>query len=708
VTPSTTLANGSYTLTAQGVSSGFIASGILGIGGYLNVPTTVIPGQTVVISGTQFQATPAGATASTLSVNFVPTPVTAVPISVDATGAITATFVVPTTTVSGTYTLTANAYVPNTTVLQQRYATIKVTTAAAATLVASPASASLGGTTTVTGSGYLANETVNVALQYANDGLAGSAVPGTSQPFTASATGTISGTYTIKSTAAALVAGTYNLVATGATSALTASTPFTVSSSAVAASGNIFFAEGFTGTTSSGAQFNESISILNANNYTTTYTVTYFLENKGAASTVKAVPGTIGPDSVIEQNVNSDAGANQSVAAEISSAAPLAATRIISRAGLDSSSSLGQQLDLTATGPFNYYLAAGEVQLTNEEYLTILNPNSTAANLTVTILPQSAVSSTTTPTVAPITITVPALSRYTEHIRADLVNKGFTKFGLAITSNVPVAAERVEYYGDGAGSGKYGATTKPAASSAFRQYIFAATPGTWPSTGGNAAAGTGSDISEVDVVNPAAASGGSGSATVTVSFFDKTGAAINSQQVQVDPGTRDTVSVNDVVNAQSDVFSVVVTSDKNIFVERPTYYGGDPSKGGTFAVITPSGAPAGLTNVAFPYLDLTSGGSVITQTVYLYNPGSTAITVQGVFAAANKTVVKTYNVAPNSVTAVSVNADASTLTGSIGGIFSVQSGSNGAFVALQVTNNAGFKIVTGDQGSYITAASPGV
>ena len=90
------------------------------------------------------------------------------------------------------------------------------------------------------------------------------------------------------------------------------------------------------------------------------------------------------------------------------------------------------------------------------------------------------VSSTAAPTVTPITLSVPANSRLTEHIRKDLVGKGFSEFGLSLSSNVPVAAERVEYYGDGIGSAKYGATTKPAATSTNLQYIFAADTGTWP------------------------------------------------------------------------------------------------------------------------------------------------------------------------------------------------------------------------------------
>jgi hypothetical protein len=256
---------------------------------------------------------------------------------------------------------------------------------------------------------------------------------------------------------------------------------------------------------------------------------------------------------------------------------------------------------------------------------------------------------------------------------------------MTVNSNVPLAAERVEYFGDGIGSGKYGATTKPGTSALFRQYIFAADSGTFPSSGGTAGVGTGNDVSQVDIINPNPAS--AGSATVTVSFFDNSGNAINSQQVQVDGGTRQTVNVNDVVGTQAGVFSVIVTSDKNVYAELPRFFGGDPSNGGTYAAVEPAGSPAGLTSVAFPYLDVTGPtGAAISQTVYLYNPGATPITVRGIYISGSggATVVKTYTVAANSIAPVSVNSEASTLPkGAIGAIFQiVYIGSNTA-----ATNN---------------------
>jgi hypothetical protein len=524
----------------------------------------------------------------------------------------------------------------------------------------------------------------------------------------------------VKSTVGALIPGSYNLAATGQQTRLVARTPFIVTGGPLAAMSTLYFAEGYTGTIAGGAaaDFSETISILNANNYTTTYTVTYFLENGSGASTAKTVTDSIGPNSVVERSVNTDVGANQEVASMVSSPAPISAERIINRTdkngkALDGSSSLGQLINTAAAVPdsgVDYYFASGEVQLTNEEYLTLLNPTSTTANVTINILPQSAISSTTVASVPAITVSVPGNSRATVPIRARLVSSGVVKFGMDVNSNVPVAAERVEYFGDGIGSGKYGTTTKPAGTSAFRQYIFSSDVGQFPSTGGNTAIGTGNDLSEVDVINPGAAA--AGSATVTVSFFDKNGKPINSQQVQVDGGTRVTVSVNDVVGTQSDVFSVVVTSDKSVFVEKPVFYGGDPSNGGTHAAEAPSGSPSGLTSVALPYLDLTTAsGAAITQTVFLYNPGSAPITVRGTYASGAQTVVKTYTVQGNSITTVSVNTDAAGLPkGPLGGIFQIVdtgAGTGDSFVASVTSNSPDFSWVIGDQGTYPIGASTG-
>ena len=728
------LTGGLYTLTARGLASSFsstISVGVpfIAINGNLNCPTSVLPGQPFAVSGQNFVAGtplfvtitgPTGALLPSVTNPTIPTPLVVSNPTTDTTGSFVITPTFPLTAQPGTYTLSVTGLISNPTggSFQQQIRECTITVGSTSPRIQdNPVAGPIGTTTTVTGQGFAPNEPIVVSLQYidATGAITGTDVTGTAQAITTTdVNGNFVSVYNIKSTVNALIPGQYNLTATGQFNprADVARTIFTVTSTALAPVTSIYFAEGYTGTVAAGANadFNEAISILNANNFTTTYTVTYFLENAGVASTTKAVGGVIGPNSVVQRSVNTDVGLNVKVAASVSSPAVLGAERIIARSvggkALDSSSSLGQLLNLGTTAPdagFNYYFASGEVQLTNEEYLTMLNPTNTAASVTVTILAQTAISATTSATIAPITLTVAPNSRATLPIRARLIASGIQKFGVTVNSNVALATERVEYFGDGIGSGKYGSTTKPAGTSAFRQYIFSSDVATFPSAGGNAIVGTGSDISQIDVINPGAAS--AGSATVTVSFFDKNGAAINSQQVQVDGGTRETINVNNVVGTQADVFSVIVTSDKNIFAEKPVFYGGDPNNGGTHAVESPSGSPAGLTSVAFPYLDLVSiTGTPLTQTVYLYNPGATTITVRGTYVIGTATVVKTYTVKANSITTVSVNADAATLApkAALGGIFQIVPGSNqgDSFVASVVSNTPDFAVVVGDQGTY--------
>ena len=725
--------SGLYSVTATGLNSGFTVTGLQNVvsSGILTVtPSTVLAGQTFVVNGSGFSNTGLNSLFSpqngtgTLSVNFAPTPVAATQVAITTAGTFVFTGTVPLGTTPGTYTVQVSANVSGG-ASQVRTATITVSAGITPTLViTSGTTVRIGDTIPISATNFGASEPLTAELDYpATSPLSGTVVPGTLQPLgNASSTGSFTGTYTLSSSLPTLVPGQYNLVVRGTQTKLAASVLLTVNSASTSASGvtSIYFPEGFTGTTAGGsnANFSETLALLNANNYTTTYTVTYFI----VGSTTPIVEtGVITADSVITRTVNSDVPANSQVAAEVSSPAPLAAERTIYRtdatgAMLDASSSLGEQLDTVSavpTGGENYLFASSDVQLTNEEYLTMLNPTATAATVTISILPETSISATTVPTIAPIVVTVPAMSRFTEPIRKALIASGLTHYGMSINSTQPVAIERVEYYGDGIGSGKYGASTKPAiAGMGFRQYLFGADYGTAPTSGGTAGVGTGSDLSEVDLINPGPAA--AGSATVTVAFFDASGNAINSQQVQVDGQTRDTVNVNDVVGTQGNVFSVVVTSDKNILAELPVSFGGDPSKGGKFAVANPNGAAAGLTSVAFPNLSLTAYGSTaaISQTVNLYNPGAAPISVRGIYVSGSKTVVKTYTVAANSITAVNVNTDAASIAAGspVGGIFQIVqngSGTGNSFVASLTTNTPNYGVVTIDQGTYPTSAATG-
>jgi len=716
------LAAGTYTVVGTGASSGFVATGSVSFPQYGGLScsggVTVLPGQILPITGNQWAASTTG----TLSVNTAPTAVGPVTFSVDATGALTNTSVtIPAGTTAGAYTLVASGTVAGVSGTQTRTCPITVITATRVVMVNGVSSGSagtgaVGATLPVTGTGFGPNELVDLLLQFPSNGMT---VPGFPVKVTASSTGTISTTITVGSSLVTLVPGTYNIVVTGEQTGTPETFTFTVTAATAGAVSNTYFAEGFTGSIATGAtaNFSETLSILNANNFPTTVTINYaLLSSAGVASTKTVGPLPIGAFSVIEESVNNDAGANMQVAASVSSPAPLAVDRIISRTdstgkALDFSSSLGQQLtNLNTSGTYSYYFAAGALTLANQEYLSIFNPNTSAASVELNVLPQTS-GSGSAPVIAAIPLTVNAGARFTENMRAALASAGVSDYGLAITSNYPVAMEQVQYDGDGTGSAKFGAAVTPASTNSGFAFYFAADTGT-AASGATATAGTGSDVSNIDVINPAPSNGGP-EASVTVACYDNTGASIGSTSVTVDPGTRDTVPVNDLVGAQGGAFSCAVTSDQKIIVERPTFWGGDGSAGGSFASAIVAGAIQPLSDVAFPYLDMGTTAAPINQTVYLYNPGTAQVTVTGVYMANGKSVspAPTYTVPAGGITAVNVNTDAAKLGASsgVGALFEVApvTGGSAAIVAEAVSATASYATADAVQGSYPTGATTG-
>ena len=152
------------------------------------------------------------------------------------------------------------------------------------------------------------------------------------------------------------------------------------------------------------------------------------------------------------------------------------------------------------------------------------------------------------------------------------------------------------YWGDGAGSGKYGASAKAGATGAGKSFTFA-----YGSAPGAVAANVGpaqmmNDESFVTVINPNPAS--LSDAVVLVSFFDAAGNPIGSKSITVSPQTRETIAVNSVINAGSPVngpYYTTVSSDQPIFVEKPQYIGGSPNAG-----MHPGLAPSGTVGGAPP------------------------------------------------------------------------------------------------------------
>jgi hypothetical protein len=304
----------------------------------------------------------------------------------------------------------------------------------------------------------------------------------------------------------------------------------------------------------------------------------------------------------------------------------------------------------------------------------------------VTFLPQSVPAATP----RTISLTVPANGRATENRRRDYLPFSDTSVGMIVTSDQPIVAERVTYWGDGNGSAKFGGDTAPGMAGAAKQYFFAY---------GSNPGGSSPDESYVTVINPAAAVSGvpPSDATVLVSFFDASGNPLGSKSITVSPQTRETVVVNNVIAPVSGPIYTAVSSDQPIFVERPQYIGGSPNAG-SHPGLSPSGSPAGVTSVLFPNVNTgTASGTSISETVYLLNVGASTVTVNGTYYDPNgQTVSVAYSVAPGKIVVVNVNADAGNLP--VGPLGAQYTSSNGAFVAARVANTPDGLSYVGTQG----------
>jgi len=519
------------------------------------------------------------------------------------------------------------------------------------------------------------------------------AATGTAQPTIPAGTATPSPTATNTNTA--IPSATNTSTATSTSTNTTTATPSATSTStntttATPSPNNgpttLYFAEGYTGrlTSNGRATFNETLSILNANPFTATVQIQYLIE--GGSPVV--VTRSIAPTSTLRESVNTDVGSDKNVAAVVSSASRVTAERIIRRTGaagvLDANSSLGNP-SLGKT----FYFAEGYTGASFQEYLTLANPGNTTANVTVNFAPQGATGSVT----QTLTLQIPPQGRVTRNIRRDTLGIPNKSLGLVVTSDQPVMAERVLYFGDGDGSAKYGSTAKAGIQTVGNQYLFA-----YGSAGGAGLAQRPGDQSFVTVLNPGTSPV---SSTIVAQFYDALGRNIGSTSLAVAPGTRETLNANQAVSNTASIYATVLTSASPFVAEKPQYFGGSPNAG-AHPGVAPTGAPAGVKSAAFPDLNMVdAAGQAEQQTVFLYNPTSAPITVTGAYYSGNGSKSQVYNVPAGNIVTVNVNTDAAGLpAGALGATFTVTSaGANDSFVATNIANTTDGRSYTGNQGA---------
>jgi acyl carrier protein len=414
-----------------------------------------------------------------------------------------------------------------------------------------------------------------------------------------------------------------------------------------------YFAEGYTGvaSTNQAATFNEVLTMFNPNGAPAPATINYYVQG---SETPQVVSRTIGAHATMREVVNTDVGMDRVVAAAILSPQHLDVLRTITR-----TASSGSQLDGSASLPVaapstSFSFAEGYTGATFQEYLAILNPGDVLANVSVVMAPQAASSAGA----KTLTLTVPPFSRSTANIRA--LNQGGSaqSVGMLIGSDQPIVAERVLYFGDGSGSGKFGSTvTAPLTARSIQLRIG------YGSSGGAAQDTEGAlqpqgDQGFVTLVNPATSGP---AAQVTVGFTDANGMALGQPvALSVPPGTRQTVDANVAIGVTpAGPYSATIRSTNvPIQAELAQYFGGSPNIG-----THPGVALAAL---ADPAMDVTLAdlstvlvdNTPIDRLVYLYNPNAAPEQVVATYFAAAPwagTSPATYSVPGGGVLSVDVN-----------------------------------------------------
>jgi hypothetical protein len=297
-----------------------------------------------------------------------------------------------------------------------------------------------------------------------------------------------------------------------------------------------YFAEGFTG-----GGFDEYLTLMNTSpSQTANVQVTYFF-NGGAAP--KTVSHPVSPSSRFTVHVNdsSEAGSGQDVSMKVTSDIPILAERpmYFNYSGLTG----GHVVVGTAAPITSLNLAEGHVGQGFNEYLTILNPNASAASLTITYFRGTG---------SPMQqlLTVNGSSRATVYVNSVLPSG--TDSSVHIDSSQPIVVERPMYFTYNGWTGGHDAM---------------AVPDSAVSTTLNFAEGyVAPNFAEYyTLVNKSASA-----ATVTFTFYLPAGAPVT-KTITVAANSRYTELVNNDLPSGT-ANAVQITSSVPLLAERPEYF----------------------------------------------------------------------------------------------------------------------------------------
>ncbi len=499
---------------------------------------------------------------------------------------------------------------------------------------------------------------------------------------TSTATATATTTATSTATATATHTPTATATSTATIAATTTVTPTSTSTPAPGSPTTDYFAEGYTGlaATNGRATFVEVLNILNpSQDNPATVTITYYIQ--GSATPV-TVTRTINAKTVLRESVNTDVGNDKIVAAIVRSNQRVYSTRTMTRV-----SPTGGRLDGSATLPVtapgtSWGFPEGYTGVTFQQYLTVLNPSATQANVHILLAPQAA----TDAGAHTLNFTVPALSRVTENIRVLNQGNNAQSVGMLITSDQPIVPERVLYFGNGAGSGKFGSTVSRGINTPSTTLSFA-----YGSSGGatNTATGLNSVGNQdfITLLNPSLTT----ASTVAVSFYNVAGQQLGQTVSKtLAPGTRQTVIANTVLGTSAvNVFSARLNATSPIEAEAAQYFNGSPNIGDHPGVDYPGQFSATTHAFLSDLATKSADGAIVNRDIYLYNPGAVAISVAATyFGTSGNTDTATYTIPAGGVFDVDVDSDTQTSIppGAVGAELTASSGSFIAF-GLGLTND---------------------
>lgn len=314
----------------------------------------------------------------------------------------------------------------------------------------------------------------------------------------------------------------------------------------------MYFAEGYTGT-----GFDEYITLQNPGTSPATVDFEYQLGTGSVVNTQHVV----GPTSRQTVNVNAEVGHGQEVSAKLTSNEPILAERPMYFT-YNGSITDGHVSPAQAAPQTTLYFAEGYTGTGFDEYITLQNPGSVEANVTISY-------QTTSGTPFGNAVVVPPKTRSTVRVN-DVVGPG-QEVSAKVSSDEPVLAERPMYFnyqgsitgGSVIAGQNAGLTTSYFAEGytgpGFMEYLTFQNPGT------------------ID-------------ARVTVEY-QFPGGSTAATTLMVSASTRRTLSVSDDLGVGVEV-SVRVASDHPIITERPMYFAYKGSQDGGHVGVGQSGPAA--------------------------------------------------------------------------------------------------------------------